>query len=75
LISVGEHFFNVNIEFHILEGEVTDITLNSRSLLFFFLKGSLWELSFFPEGGFLSPPLLEELCVTLLIWWVNGALL
>jgi hypothetical protein len=40
----------------------------------FFLKGSLWELAFFPEGGFLSPP-LEELWVTLLIWWAIGALL
>jgi hypothetical protein len=41
----------------------------------FFLKGSLWELSIFPEGGFLSPPPPKELWVTFLNWWVIGALL
>jgi hypothetical protein len=81
LISVGEHFFDVNLEFHILEGEVADIAFVSRSLLFlhnvfsFLPQGKLWELSFFPEGGFLSPPLPGELWVTFVIWWVFGALL
>jgi hypothetical protein len=41
----------------------------------FFLKGSLWELSIFLEGGFLSPPPPEEMWVTVLIQWVIGALL
>jgi hypothetical protein len=41
----------------------------------FFLKGILWEISIFPEGGFLSPPLPEELWVTFLILGAFGELL
>jgi hypothetical protein len=49
LINVGEHFFDVNIKFHILEGEVVDFTFISRSLLF--LHNDFF---FLPQANFMG---------------------
>ena len=72
---------NICIKLHVFKREVVDVIfyvnlfLLSHYIFPFFLRGTLYEISIFPEGGFFFPLPLEPLLVTSLVGWAVLALL
>jgi len=80
--SVLGNTFSMSISSSISSRESSWMSLLTRGysssctiFFIFFLKESLWELSIFTKGGFLSSPPPEDMWVTFLIGWAIGALL
>jgi hypothetical protein len=48
MINIGGHFFNNNLDFHILKGEVVYVTFDSR---FFLFLNNIFD--FIPQGKFM----------------------